>query len=167
MGLSLALGSSLAMHQTSAIMPGAALRIEKDAFETLAAELPQLRAALLRHTHSLSLQISYLAFCNAKHPVEQRVPRWLSMACERLGGRDLPVTQDAIATLLGVRRPGVTDALQKLLKDGIIASSRGNIRVLDANELAARSCLCCRLIEDSEARFRMPLHSHVLPQKAE
>ena len=80
--------------------------------------------------------------CNARHSAEERCGRWLLEAEMRLGSRELPVTHELLAHLLGVRRPTVTLALQQFHRAGIISVARGRIEIDDHDALAERACEC-------------------------
>jgi CRP-like cAMP-binding protein len=157
-GLSAVLGGTTVLHQTSAVVPVSALKIERDEIAHILADQASLRQALLRDVHLLNVQMAHLSLCNARHPIETRLPRWLMMAADRLSSGTIPVTQDLVASLLAVRRPGVTNELRKLHEGGIIAKSRGSIQILDQEKLSSRTCVCYGLIRDSESRFG-PLHA--------
>ena len=92
--------------------------------------------------------------CNARHSVEERCGRWLLEAENRLGSRELSVTHELLAHLLGVRRPTVSLALQQFQRVGIISTARGRIQIDDHGGLARRACDCYernRLLEHGPA----------------
>jgi CRP-like cAMP-binding protein len=115
---------------------------------------------LLRYTQALITQMSQTAVCNRHHSLDQQLCRWLLLSLDRLRGKELDMTQELIANMLGVRREGVTEGAMKLQKDGLIRYSRGHITVLDRPGLEKRSCECYavvkkeydRLLPDKEAR---------------
>ncbi len=53
------------------------------------------------------------------------------MAQDRVGGNELPLTHEFLAMMLGVRRPGVTIALNLLEKQGVIQTNRGITEIVD------------------------------------
>ncbi|WP_368389314.1 helix-turn-helix domain-containing protein [Mesorhizobium sp. LMG 17147] len=53
--------------------------------------------------------------------------RWLVICDDRIEGDRLPVTHEFLSVMLGVRRPGVTVALQLLEGRGLIRSNRGEV----------------------------------------
>jgi CRP-like cAMP-binding protein len=111
---------------------------------TRAAELQQV---LLRYTQALLTQMAQTAVCNRHHSVDQQLCRWLLLSFDRLPGNELIVTQELIASLLGVRREGVTEAAGKLQKAGLIRYNRGHISVIDRPGLEARSCECYAVLK--------------------
>lgn len=85
--------------------------------------------------------------CNALHAVEARCCRWLLHADDRLGGGEFPLTHELLSTMLGVRRPTVTLVMTTLAHQGIISTSRGVIRIISRDALAAHSCGCYRTVK--------------------
>jgi len=102
---------------------------------------------LLRYTQALIAQMAQIAVCNRHHTVDQQLCRWLLLNLDRMVGDEMPVTQDLIAQMLGVRREGVTEAALALQHAGLIAYRRGHITVLDREGLARRSCECRAVIQ--------------------
>lgn len=101
---------------------------------------------LLRYTQALITQIAQTAVCNRHHSVDQQLCRWLLLRLDRLPTREMDITQDAIANMLGVRREGVTEAAGHLQASGLISCRRGHISVLDRHGLEARSCECYAVV---------------------
>jgi CRP-like cAMP-binding protein len=101
---------------------------------------------LLSYTQALIAQIAQNAVCNRLHTLEQQLARWLLISLDRLHASELLMTQESIASRLGVRREGVTEAALKLQAAGLIRYSRGHIHVLDRHGLEQRSCECYRVI---------------------
>src|SRR5450759_4756161 len=90
---------------------------------------------LLRYTQALITQMSQTAVCNRHHSLEQQLCRWLLLTLDRLPSKELVMTQELVASMLGVRREGVTEAAGKLQHAGIISYRRGHITVLDRSGL--------------------------------
>src|SRR5262245_33153651 len=93
--------------------------------------------------HWILKQAQQMAVCNAVHAADERFCRWLFQACERMDTDTLAVTQETIASLLGIRRTTVTLIAQKLQTEGLIQYRRGKIAVLDRARLRAAACECC------------------------
>ncbi len=106
--------------------------------------LPHL---LLRYTQALMTQTAQTAVCNRHHTLEQQLCRWILASLDRLPSNELTMTQELIATLLGVRREGITEAAGKLQKAGLIHYSRGHIAVSDRPRLEARVCECYAVVK--------------------
>lgn len=96
----------------------------------------------LRYTQSLLTQMSQTAVCNRHHTIEQQLCRWILTSIDRLPNQQLNMTQELIASMLGVRREGVTEAAGKLQKIGAIEYSRGHISVLNRAFLEKWCCEC-------------------------
>jgi CRP-like cAMP-binding protein len=97
---------------------------------------------LLRYTQSLITQMTQTAVCNRHHSVEQQLCRALLLSLDRRDGNSLTMTQELIASMLGVRREGVTEAAGNLQRAGLIRYSRGHIDVLDRAGLEKAVCEC-------------------------
>jgi CRP-like cAMP-binding protein len=102
----------------------------------------QMLHVLLRYTQSLITQMAQTAVCNRHHALDQQLCRWLLLSLDRLNSNELKMTQELIASMLGVRREGVTEAAGRLQKLGVIRYSRGRIKVLDRPQLEKLSCEC-------------------------
>jgi CRP-like cAMP-binding protein len=114
----------------------------------------ELMLILLRYTQSLITQMAQTAVCNRHHSVEQQLCRWLLLSLDRLSSNQLVMTHELIATMLGVRREGITDAAGKLQKQGVIRYSRGRITVLSRARLEQRSCECYGAVKKETDRLR-------------
>jgi CRP-like cAMP-binding protein len=106
-----------------------------------------LQHVLLRFTQALITQMTQTAVCNRHHSVDQQLCRWLLLSLDRLPDNKLVMTQELIANMLGVRREGVTEAAGKLQADGLIKYSRGNITVVDREQLEERVCECYSVVK--------------------
>jgi CRP-like cAMP-binding protein len=90
----------------------------------------------------LIAQVSQTAACYRHHSIEQQLSRWLLATQDRLASKDLVVTQELVAGLLGVRRESVTQAAGRLQQAGHIRYRRGHISVLDTGGLQGCACEC-------------------------
>ena len=126
---------------------GEARRLVTDDFLELARELEGLRRLLHRYSHFVFETVSQSAACNRLHVIEQRAARWLLMSEDRVGRNQFDLTQEFLAEMLGVRRPGVTVAMGVLEKAGLIAHGRGNITVVNRVGLENEACECYRIIK--------------------
>lgn len=127
-----------------------------------------MQRLLLRYAQALITQISQTAVCNRHHAVEQQLCRWLLQTLDRLPSSELTMTQELIASMLGVRREGITEAAGHLQQAGCIRYRRGHITVLDRSGLESRVCECYavvkkehdRLLCDVRNRQKLPSASH-------
>src|SRR4026209_274120 len=108
---------------------------------------------LLRYTQALITQMTQTPVCNRHHSVDQQLCRWLLLTLDRLPGRELVMTQELIANMLGARREGVTEAAGKLQDEGLIRYSRGHITVIDRPRLEARVCECYGVVKKEYDRL--------------
>lgn len=97
---------------------------------------------LLRYTQALITQMAQTSVCNRHHALDQQFCRWLLLTLDRLRASEIVMTQELLATILGVRRASVTVAAGNLQKDGLIRYERGRITVLDRPGLERRACEC-------------------------
>ena len=111
---------------------------------------------LLRYEYAFHAQVAQTAACNGRHRLEQRLARWLLMAQDRADGDDLPLSQELLATMLGVRRAGVTEAVGALQRIGAIGLSKGGIVVLDRQALARASCECYAAVRQEYEQLHRP-----------
>ena len=98
-----------------------------------------LHRVLLSYVHSFMMQMAETALANGRNTIEERLARWLLMADDRSDGTPLALTHDLLAIMLGVRRSGVTVALQELARRGVIAHERGSVTIADREGLEDRS----------------------------
>ena len=108
---------------------------------------------LLRYTQALITQMAQTAVCNRHHSLDQQLCRWLLLSLDRLESRELVMTQELIANMLGVRREGVTEAAGKLQAKGLITYSRGRITVPDRRPLEERVCECYAVVKKEYDRL--------------
>lgn len=144
-------------------IPGRARRIEITRFRTILADCPVLRDLIERYREALLAQVMQAVACNALHSVEQRFCRWLLTCRDRTGGSVVPLTQEAMAEMLGVQRTTVTAAARSLQSQGLIRYRRGLIECVDIAGLEAASCECYGVVRE---RFEELLPStYVDPSK--
>ncbi len=98
-------------------------------------------------------QTSQTAVCNRHHSLEQQLCRWLLLTLDRIPSCELVLTQELIASMLGVRREGITEAAGKLQQAGYITYRRGHITVLDRAGLEDRACECYDVVKTESARL--------------
>jgi CRP-like cAMP-binding protein len=129
---------------TSAIVqyPGAATVIEARRFESIAARSPALQSLVMQHQWIDFVQAEQLAACNASHDVSSRVSGRLLRLRDLAQSDRLPVTQEMLARMLGVRRNSISLAAGVLQDVGAIRYSRGQIEIVDAHVLTDRCCEC-------------------------
>jgi len=102
---------------------------------------------MLRYTQALITHISQTAVCNRHHSVDQQLCRWLLLTLDRLPSSELTMTQELIASMLGVRREGITETAGNLQRAGMISYRRGHITVLDRSGLESHACECYKVVK--------------------
>jgi CRP-like cAMP-binding protein len=122
--------------------PGTASRIPASRFHAAFSRSPAIRHAVQIHIRSMLMQFQLGAACNALHPVEARMARWLLQLSDRIDDDVLPLTQQTLAQILGVRRTTVTLLMRNLRARGAIRSDRRGLVEIDRARLAAAACEC-------------------------
>ena len=131
---------------------GGALRIEAPALRAAAHEHASILDVVIRYAQITEAQLHQSAACNALHPIEARLCRWLLTCEDRVGDKVLPLTHEFLGMMLGVQRTRVTTAAQALQRQGLIEYRRGLITVLDRKGMEQAACECYQTAEDIYAR---------------
>jgi DNA-binding transcriptional regulator YhcF (GntR family) len=139
---------------------GHGYRLEASILKREFARGGELQHLALRYTQALITQMAQTAVCNRHHAIDQQLCRWLLLSLDRLPGRELMMTQELIANMLGVRREGVTEAAGKLQGAGLIRYRRGRITVVDRPGLEQRACECYAVVKKELDRLLPPHHPH-------
>jgi CRP-like cAMP-binding protein len=125
---------------------GDAERLEAGAFQREASRLPTLQRLLHLYAQALMSQLAQSTACNRLHSAEERLARWLLICRDRVGRDDIPITHEAMAMMLGVRRATVTEAAGALQSAGLIRYRRGVITVVARDRLEDTSCECYGIV---------------------
>jgi CRP-like cAMP-binding protein len=141
-GLIAALGGSVSIDRTFTQIPGAVIALPAARLRAQADESAALRTVLMRHAQANLAQAHQSVACNALHGVEQRLCRWLLASNDRTARDTVELTQQYLATMVGVQRTTITQALRDLTAAGLISQGRGQIRVLNRKGLETRACEC-------------------------
>ncbi len=139
---------------------GKALRVPLQWMEDEMERGGALLEMLLRYAQALMAQVAQTAVCNRFHSIDQQLSRRLLTGHDLSQGDELELTHEGAASLLGVRREGVTSAAQKLRLSGAIRYRRGHVAVLDRSRLEASSCECYAVTKKAYRallRVRLPL----------
>ena len=114
---------------------------------------------LLRYVQALLTQIAQTAVCNRHHSLHQQLCRWLLLTLDRSATNELTMTQELIASMLGVRREGVTEAAGYLQSLKLISYRRGHITVVDRVGLEGQVCECYQVVKTEIARLLFDAHA--------
>jgi CRP-like cAMP-binding protein len=138
-GLAVVMGTDRSPHQTFVQSAGRGWRIKSDDLRAAIGKSVTLHRRFLLYGHAFLLQTGYTAMANGRSKIEDRLARWLLMAHDRIDGDTLSLTHEFLSIMLGVRRPGVTHALNLLGRIGLIHASRGTITIVDREGLIESS----------------------------
>jgi CRP-like cAMP-binding protein len=143
-GYTALLGVHTSLHQVACQVAGECLRIPISVLSEAVARRKAIDNLVKRYMAVAYRTAIQAVFCNALHPVEQRVCRWLLSTQEKATGEVL-ATQEILAALLGVKRPTVSLVANALQKAGIIRYHRGTVRILDQAGLEQSACACYQI----------------------
>lgn len=144
---------------------GPALRLEARRLAAALAGSAALRERLESYAAALLAQVLQSVACAALHPVEARACRWLLTLQDRAGRPELPLTQEYLADMLGVRRTTITRVVAALEQRGLIRHRRGRILVADRPGLETVSCECYQLVRSQFARLAPGLYPGIEPRR--
>ena len=153
LGISLFMGGNTTTSSAVVQTAGHAYRIKRQVLKQEFDQAGLLQRLLLRYTQALMTQMSQTAVCNRHHSIEQQLCRWLLLTLDRSPGNELIMTQELVASILGVRREGITEAAGKLQHAGLISYRRGHISVLNRAGLEHNTCECYAVVKTEFARL--------------
>lgn len=146
-GIAVFMGGDTTPNQAVVQSAGNAFQLALDPFRAEFRRAGELHRMLLLYTQALLTQMSQSAVCNRLHSVEQRLCRCLLFSHDRLESNELVMTQELMASMLGVRREGVSVAAHRLQAAGLIRYKRGHITIVDRYGLEARVCECYQVVK--------------------
>lgn len=145
-GIYLLMGAAQTNNRAIVQKAGSAIRIRLSVVLNSFNQGHSVQKIFLRYTYTLMNQISQVSVCNRHHTLEQQLCRMLLLTLDRQDNQTIVLTQELMASLLGVRREGVTHAAHRLMNENILHYSRGNVTVLDRKALENRTCECYSVI---------------------
>jgi CRP-like cAMP-binding protein len=134
-GLAVVLGSDRSPNENFIQVAGEGSRIASDKLRAAIGRSQSLQRVLLEFANTFLNQVSTTALSNGTASIEERLARWLLMAHDRLEDDEIPLTHEFLSLMLGVRRAGVTVALNALERKGVTRLMRGHILIMDREEL--------------------------------
>ena len=152
-GIALFMGGDSTPSSAVVQTAGHAYRLESRLLKQEFNRAGPIQHLLLRYTQALITQMIQTAACNRHHTVEQQLCRWLLLTLDRVPSHELVMTQELVASMLGVRREGITEAAGGLQRAGFIRYRRGHIAVLERAGLEARTCECYAVVKKELARL--------------
>jgi CRP-like cAMP-binding protein len=147
LGVSLLMGGAATPSRAIVQTGGCGYRIKAGSMLQEFNRTESLQRLTLLYIQALITQMSLTAACNRHHSIEQQLCRWLLLTIDRLTSNELIMTQELIASMLGVRREGITEAAGNLKNAGFINYRRGHITVLDRSGLETLSCECYKVVK--------------------
>lgn len=154
-GVSTILGSGLSRQWVWVTVGGTALQLEARFLDKLFTQNEVALKALLRCYRQLITQVSQRCVCNTRHTIMERLCCWLLMIHDRVGGNNLSLTQEMIASRVGARRAGITVAAGMLQSMKAIEYRRGQLHISNREVLERTVCECYNIMK-GEWRFTPP-----------
>lgn len=152
-GIHAYLGDLVAPWQVICQVPGDGVRMKVATFQKEVGRGRALAAVVRRFFEEFLIQLVMTGACNRLHTSEQRCARWLLMTLDRTRGTTFPITQDFLASMLGIRRAGVSTVMASLKRKGIVRYSRGKLVVLDRAGLETVACECYKTVKQASERI--------------
>jgi CRP-like cAMP-binding protein len=146
-GAAQALDSKVSLHKVIVQVPGSATVVDAGHLKAVAHSSPDFLALLMKYEQFVLGQVQQTTACNALHSVEQRMCKWL-VRMHDLAGNELPLTQEFLAQMMGVRRTSVTAVATELQRKGLITYRRGKITIQSMDLVQKRSCECAETVRD-------------------
>jgi CRP-like cAMP-binding protein len=146
------LGVHVTLTRAVVQVPLVASRIAAVPFRRAVQASPSLRDMIVSYNDELLGQVQITAACNALHPIPKRLARWILQTRDRIDTDMVPLTQELLSEMLGVRRSSVSEIAKRLQIAGLIRYSRGMIEIIDRPGLRAASCECYDLISKRSLR---------------
>jgi CRP-like cAMP-binding protein len=127
---------------------GPAFSIDTARLEDAKSRSPVFHDLFSRYADALLAQMMQSVACNAWHSIEARCCRWLLATHDRVGGELIPLTQEALAGMLGVRRTTVSVVAKSLQERGLIRYTRGRVQIANRKGIERASCECYGAVEE-------------------
>jgi CRP-like cAMP-binding protein len=152
LGLSALFGDSLSLHEVIIQAAGTGFRVAARVARQEMERSEAFRALVLKLSQYVLAEISQNAACNGHHALRARCARWLLTLADRIDADAFPLSQEILATMLGVQRTAVTAIAQKLREEGLIHYRRGHIEIVDRAGLERAACECYGIMKDVHRR---------------
>jgi CRP-like cAMP-binding protein len=152
-GLAVLLGAEQSTSRVVVQVGGQAERMDAAVLQREASSNEHFRRLLHLYVQAFMTQIAQSTACNRLHEAEQRLARWLLICRDRVGRDEMPITQETMAVMLGVRRATVTEAASSLQREGLIRYRRGVVAIVDRPGLEAATCECYGIVREEFDRL--------------
>lgn len=141
------LGMLPAYARASVLHEGRFLRIATRDLDEAKTRSPAIANLFARYADCVMAQVFQSIACNAVHTIEQRAAKWLGAAVDRIGRNEVTMTQEQLASMMGIGRSYASRVLQRFKRNGLVRTRRGGIEVLDLPALHERACDCDRRVK--------------------
>ena len=152
-GVAVLLGAEQSTSRMVVQIGGQAERMDAAVLRREVAHNDHFRRLLFLYVQAFMTQIAQSTACNRLHAAEQRLARWLLICRDRVGRDEMPITQETMAVMLGVRRATVTEAASRLQREGLIRYRRGVVAIMDRPGLEATTCECYGIVREEFDRL--------------
>jgi|SRR5687767_2210518 len=152
-GLSVVLGNKEMPYDALVQAPTTGFAVNASIVRSLFDKGRVFHDSVLRFAYVILKQMSQTCVCNHFHTIEARLCRWLTVMCERSGERQVRVTQEFLAHMLGVQRTSIGLVANSMQQSGSIRYARGRVEIVDLERLRASACDCYRIVQHENARF--------------
>lgn len=128
--------------------PGTLLRIETAQLEKVKNESPTMQYFFSRYADSLLSQVFQAVACNAMHTIEQRTAKLLLASVDRTGDMVVPLTQEQLASMMGVGRSYVARVISSLKEQNVLITTRARVKIADLSKLRSVACGCDHVVHE-------------------
>ncbi len=156
-GIHAGLGRRIAFTRAIAQISARCFYVSAERFRQAAENCDVIGDIIARYTELLWAESQQITACNAKHSAEERLSRWLLQTRDRIGSDTVPLTQEFLSEMLGVRRTTVTLVARTLQASGLIKYRRGLIHIEDTEGLKQTSCECYAVVDQKNLPRRLTI----------
>lgn len=146
-GTTIALSKKQSPRESIVQIPGEGWRIKADRFRAALKREGLLAQLVSEFIFAYLTEAAQCAACNSHHDITERLAKWLMISSYKTGRTEFHLTQDFIAQMLGVHRPGVTLVAINLKEAGLINYRRGLVTIIDKEGLEEVTCECYEAIK--------------------
>jgi CRP-like cAMP-binding protein len=139
-------GSIPAYARSCVMHEGSFYRIASSDLQGAKDQSAEIRNLFARYADCMVAQMFQSIACNASHTIEQRAAKWLCAAIDRTGRNELVMTQEQLASMMGIGRSYASRVVQRFKGDGLVRTRRGGLEVLDPDGLRGRACACNEIV---------------------
>ena len=155
-GLRGGLGPARASARAIVQIPGEAARIAASQLQLAVRESGAVRDLVLGYNELMLAETQQCVACNALHYLEARLCRWLLHCQDCVDADTIPLTQELLGQMLGVRRTTLTVVARLLQTSGMIRYRRGVIHIVDRAKLEHTACECYQVVKQHTDRLFQP-----------